>query len=381
MSWLVTGTGAVCSVGRGTDAVFEALCSGTTGLNPLRSFEHDKFRVTRAYEVDDRDGGADVPGRATAWLLDAIAEALADAGLGEDLSKVPVLVGTGLRELRSVELWWAREDAGPGEPDRLHFGTALRERFGATDTYTFSNACSASLYALALATDLLTVGGAETVVVAGVDGITTSMHGLLDRVHPEPPEAVRPFDRERKGVLMGEGAAAVVLRKPDGVDPTAAKAVLRAVGLSCDAFHVTAPDPAGIAASVRQAHARAGIKPEDVDLVMLHGTGTLLNDEAEAAAVAEVFGEHAGAPVMTAVKSMTGHTSGGSGLLGLVLATRALAEGRVPPTVGLVDPVPEAADFRFARAGDPVAELSVAQVDAFGFGGVNAVAVIERTSA
>ncbi|WP_026424617.1 beta-ketoacyl synthase N-terminal-like domain-containing protein [Actinokineospora inagensis] len=388
MSWYVTGTGAVCSVGRGTDAVWEALCAGTSGLSPLRSFDQDKFRVTHAYEIDDREGAEDTPARATAWLIDAIAEALSDAGLDEDLSGTPVLVGTGLRELRSVELWWDKNKgadkdgtAQPGDLDRLHFGTALRERFGATNTYTFSNACSASLYALALATDLLAVGEAETVVVAGVDGITTSMHGLLDRVHPEPPDAVRPFDRARKGVLMGEGAAAVVLRKQDGVDPATAKGLLRAVGVSCDAFHVTAPDPVGIAASVRQAHARAGIKPEDVDLVMLHGTGTLLNDEAEAAAVAEVFGEHAGGPVMTAVKSMTGHTSGGSGLLGLVLATRALTEGRVPPTVGLVQPVTEAAEFRFARPGDGPADLSVAQVDAFGFGGVNAVAVIERTTA
>lgn len=387
MTWLVTGTGAVCSVGRGTDAVFEALCAGRSGLAELRAFDRDRFRVTHAYEIDDRPDGADVPGRATAWLLEAVAEAVADAGLGEDLSEIPVLVGTGLRELRSVELWWAGagpDGTGPDAPGdlaRLHFGTALRARFGAVRTYTFSNACSASLYALALAADLLTVGDADTAVVAGVDAITTSMHGLLDRVHAEPPRAVRPFDRDRKGVLMGEGAAAVVLRRSDapGADGARARGLLRSVGVTCDAFHVTAPDPQGIAAAVRQAHARAGIKPEDVDLVMLHGTGTLLNDEAEAAAIAEVFGEQAGTPLMTAVKSMTGHTSGSSGLLSLVMATRALAEGRVPPTLGLTHPVAEAAGFRFVRDRAESAELSLAQVNAFGFGGVNAVAIVERT--
>ncbi|GGQ06409.1 beta-ketoacyl synthase N-terminal-like domain-containing protein [Streptosporangium pseudovulgare] len=390
MTWLVTGTGAVCSVGRGTGEVFEALCAGRSGLAGLRSFPRDRFRVTHAYEIDDRpEGGDDLPGRATGWLLDAVAEALADAGVGEDLSEVPVLVGTGLRELRSAELWWNRAGRGGTVPDetgdlaRLHFGTALRERFGATATYTFSNACSASLYALALATDLLATGGAETVVVAGVDGITTSMHGLLDRVHAEPPDAVRPFDRMRRGVLMGEGAAAVVLRASGGSGAgraPAARGLLRSVGVSCDAFHVTAPDPKGIAGAVRQAHARAGIKPSDVDLVMLHGTGTLLNDEAEAIAIAEVFAEWAGKPMMTAVKSMTGHTSGGSGLLGLVTAVRALAEGRVPPTVGLNEPVAEAAGFRFVRDRAEPAEMSLAQVNAFGFGGVNAVAIVERTA-
>lgn len=379
MGWLVTGAGALTCVGGNADEVFAALCAGRTGLAGLRGFDRDRFRVRHAYEIDDRPlAGADETGRATRWLLRVIEEAAADAGLGDDLSGVPILVGTGLRELRSLELWW-QEQVPMAEAD-LHFGTALRERFGAATTYTFCNACSASLYALALGTDLLSVGAADTVIVAGADAITTSMHGLLDRVHPEPPEAVRPFDRARKGVLMGEGAAAVVLRRPDVVDSLrGVRGLLRAVGMCCDAYHVTAPDRQGIAASVRDAHARAGIKPGDVDLVMLHGTGTLLNDEAEAWAVSEVFGEHAGRPLMTAVKSMTGHTSGASGLIGLVMALRVLAEGRVPPTVGLVDPVEETAELRFVRGAAQSTPLSVAQVNAFGFGGVNAVAIVERT--
>jgi 3-oxoacyl-[acyl-carrier-protein] synthase II len=379
MGWLVTGAGALTCVGGNADEVFAALCAGRAALAELRGFDPHRFRVQHAYEIDDRPlAGADETFRATRWLLRVIEEAAADAGLGDDLSGVPILVGTGLRELRSLELWW-HEQAPMAEAD-LHFGTALRERFGAATTYTFCNACSASLYALALGTDLLHIGDADTVIVAGVDSITTSMHGLLDRVHPEPPDAVRPFDRMRKGVLMGEGAAAVVLRRPEVVDPRRqVRGLVRAVGMGCDAYHVTAPDPQGIAASVREAHARAGIKPEDVDLVMLHGTGTLLNDEAEALAMSEVFGERAGSPLMTAIKSMTGHTSGGSGLIGLVMALRALAEGRVPPTVGLIDPIDEAAEFRFVRGAARSTPLSVAQVNAFGFGGVNAVAIVERT--
>jgi 3-oxoacyl-[acyl-carrier-protein] synthase II len=379
MGWFVTGTGAVTSVGGYADEVFAALCAGRTALADLRGFDQRRFRVRHAYEIDDRRlAGTDETGRATRWLLRVIEEAAVDAGLGDDLSGVPILVGTGLRELRSLELWW-QEQAPIAEAD-LHFGAALRKRFGSATTYTFCNACSASLYALALGTDLLETGRADTVIVAGVDAITSSMHGLLDRVHLEPPDAVRPFDRDRKGVLMGEGAAAVVLRHPRVVDRRrGVRGLVRAVGVGCDAYHVTAPDPQGIAAAVREAHARAGIKPEDIDLVMLHGTGTLLNDEAEALAMSEVFGEHAHKPLMTAIKSMTGHTSGGSGLVGLVIALRALAEGRVPPTVGLADPVDEAAEFRFVRGKACSTPLSVAQVNAFGFGGVNAVAIVERT--
>ncbi len=369
----ILGMGAVASVGTGVDDVFEALCAGRTGLHTLRGFDETGFRARHAYEIDDRPvPGRDVPGRATAFLIAAVEEALASAGLSEDLAGVPVLVGTGLRELRSAELWSAGK-ASLG-PSGLHFGTALRERFAADDTHTFSNACSASLYALALGTDLLDLDEADHVVVAGVDTVTASMFGLLDRVHPEPVDAVRPFDRARRGVLMGDGAAAVVLSR-DGGPPGAVR--VRAVSANCDAFHVTAPDRAGIVAAVRDAHRRAGIGPSDVDVLYAHGTGTLLNDETEAAALGEVFADLRG-PLVTAVKSMTGHTSGGSGLLSLVAAARTLVTGRIPPTVGLTDPVPEAARLRFVLGTETkTAEAGVAQVQAFGFGGVNAVAILE----
>jgi 3-oxoacyl-[acyl-carrier-protein] synthase II len=376
MSWLVTGTGAVASVGRNPQEMFDHMCAGRTGHAELRGFDRSRYAATHAYEIDDRPAsGVDVPLRATKWLLEAVAQAARDAGLGEDLSGVPILVGTGLRELRSLELWW--RDQAPFDVSRLHFGTALRERFGAEITYTFANACSASLYALAMGTDLLELGNAETVIAAGVDVLTESMFGLVERVHPTPPDTVRPFDRHRTGAVMGDGAAAVVLRRDTGTDAAGAHGLVRAVGLNCDAHHVTAPDPQGIAAAIRQAHERAGVKPEDIDLVMLHGTGTLLNDEAEAAAMTDVFGQYASQPVMTGIKSMTGHTSGASGLIGLIMGMKALASGRVPPTVGLTEPVAEAAEFRFVTGQPADEELSVAQVNAFGFGGINAVAVVE----
>jgi 3-oxoacyl-[acyl-carrier-protein] synthase II len=361
----ITGMGAVAAVGTGVTEIFEALCAGRTGLAPLRAF--DGLRVRHGYEIDDRPGdGRDEPGRATRWLLQAIAEAVAEAGL-TDLRDVPVLVGTGLRELRSVELWH-RGGPAPGAP---HFGAALRDRFGTATSYTFANACSAALYACGLAMDLLATGAADTVVVAGTDALTISMVGLLDRVHPVPPEALRPFDRGRRGVLLGEGAAAVVLTA-DANPP--ARARLLGVGLNCDAYHVTAPEPEGIAAAIRDAHARAGIRPEQVDLVLAHGTGTLLNDEVEATALAKVF--PGGGPLITAIKSMTGHTSGGSGLLSLAVAAESLRTGRIPPTIGLADPVDEAADLRLVRDRAVTAPVRTAQVDAFGFGGVNAVAIL-----
>ncbi|MFD1147562.1 beta-ketoacyl-[acyl-carrier-protein] synthase family protein [Saccharothrix hoggarensis] len=372
MSWYITGSGGVASVGSGVGPLFDSLCAGRTGLAPLRGFDAEPFRARHAYEIDNRpEPGRDVPHRATDALVEAITEAAREAGL-DDLTDVPILVGTGLRELRSLELWW--RDGVPFAPRDLHFGTALRDRLGAVTTYTFSNACSASLYALAMGSDMLALDAADTVIVAGVDVLTESMHGLLERVHATPPDRVRPFDRNRTGVLMGDGAAAVVLRREPGDRP---KGRLRAVSVNCDAYHVTAPDPKGIASAMRSSHDLAGVKPEDVDLVLLHGTGTLLNDEAEAVAMADVYGDHADGPLMTAIKSMTGHTSGASGLMNLVVGLESLRTGVVPPVVGLDDPVDEAADFRFVLGEPATGDLSVAQVNAFGFGGINAVAIVE----
>lgn len=372
----VTGVGAVASIGRDTDEIFAALCAGREGRHPLRGFNRDWYNADCLYEVDDRTApGADRVGRATALLLDAVGQAARDAGLGEDLSDVPVLVGTGLRELRSLELWW--RDGQEFGAERMHFGTALRERFGAQDTHTVSNACSASLYALALGVDMLEFQDADTVIVAGVDVITESMFGLSDRLQLDPPDRLRPFDRDRKGTVMGEGAAAVVLRREAPADRDAVHGWVRGVSVNCDAFHATAPDPRGIAAAVRDAHGRAGVKAEDVGLVMLHGTGTSLNDAAEATALTDVYGPHIGNPLMTGVKSMTGHTSGASGVLSLLVALHAMREGVVPPITGLDNPAAEVAGFRLVRGAPAEQRVNLAQVDAFGFGGINAVAVVE----
>jgi 3-oxoacyl-[acyl-carrier-protein] synthase II len=369
----ITGTGAVASTASGTGPLFEALCAGRTGLAALRGFDAGCFRAEQAYEIDDRPATGDIPGRATRWLCDAVAEAASDAGIGEDLSSIPVFVGTGLRELRSVELRWTE---GMDFPlSRLHFGTALRERFGAARTYTINSACSASLHALGLAADLLATSAEDMVIVAGVDSITTSMFGLMDRVHPAAVDRVRPFDHNRRGVLMGDGAAAVVLARGGP-----AKAWLRAVALNCDACSVTAPDLTGISAAIADAHTRAAVKPADIDVVLTHGTGTALNDTVEAAALAGAFGSDGCGPLVTAIKSMTGHTSGASGLMSVVVAAEVLRNGRIPPIIGLCDPAPEAQNLRLVTGSEFHADVAIAQVDAFGFGGVNAVAIVEKAA-
>ncbi|WP_280367703.1 beta-ketoacyl synthase N-terminal-like domain-containing protein [Nocardia wallacei] len=369
---MIAGTGAIASIGTDAAALYENLCAGRSGLAPLRRFTPESHISRHAYEIDD---GGHPSGDIGRWLCAAIAEATAAAGLTEaELTAVPVLVGTGLRALRRAEVWWTG-GATLCAPD-LHFGPVLRERFGCAEVHTVNNACSAALYALGLGADLLASGAHDTVIVAGVDTVTESMFGLLDRANGFGVDRVRPFDADRRGVLMGDGAAAVVLRRHGP-----ARALLRSVALNCDAGHVTAPDGTGIRAAMRDALTRAGIAPEQVGVVFAHGTGTQLNDRTEAEALAETFcTAPCSGPLITAIKSMIGHTSGASGLHSLVVAVETLTHGVVPPILGLATPAAEASALRLCEQATAAAGITVAQVDAFGFGGVNAVALVEAAS-
>ncbi len=229
--------------------------------------------MRNAYEIDDRPGGIDRALRATELLCDAVQAAVQEAALPPD-ARCVVVVGTGLRELRTLELFWTV--GTPMTIDQLHFERALNRRLHTSfPVITLANACSASSFALAVAEDFLRDGAFDFAIVGGCDTITKSMFGLLDRVNPSHPDAVRPFDRDRRGVLMGDGAAAVVLESRASADARGAPvlATLRAVGTSCDAAHETAPDPAGIARAIEDAYQRAGLAPEDIDIIMAHGTG------------------------------------------------------------------------------------------------------------
>lgn len=362
----VTGTAMVTCLGEAAET-FAALLAGATGLAELSHVDGEALGVPYGYPIPaEREDQC----RASTWLAAVVASAVADAGLDPAARRVAVVVGSGLRELRSVERWHA-EGAALSLPE-LHFGDAVRAVLPeVTEVLTISNACSAGGYALAVGMDLLAQDEADAVVVAGTDTMTESMLAMIGRVGDEPVTGVHPFDADRAGVLLGDGAAAVVI-EPDAPDPLAR---VRSVGLSCDAFHETAPDQAGIVAAMRDAHTRGGIGPADVGLVLAHGTGTALNDPTEAAALGEVLGPHR--PPVTGIKGATGHTSGGASLMSLIVAVHAMRARTVPAVTGLRTPIPEAAGLALVRGGPAPTTARLAQVDAFGFGGVNAVTMVE----
>ncbi|HEX5407894.1 MAG TPA: 3-oxoacyl-ACP synthase [Pseudonocardiaceae bacterium] len=374
MSWDITGIGAVAVNGWNAMDIHAALCTGLTGR---RSREGDRYRSPHTYRIDDgaRMGRGDA-GRATKWLCEVVDSALADAGVDTTAVDCPILVGTTMREQRSVELWWIEQQ--PLTLGELHFGTALRKRFGATRSYTFANGRAASLYSLGLATDLIESGQSDMVVVASTDAITESAAALFDPL-PDPARATPWSDRcDHRRILSGEGAAAVVLQR-EGTGSRCARAKVRGVSLNCDASQGMASDLRSITDAMRQAHARARVSSADIDLVMLHGSGTDLDEHIEMSALSTVFADHDPGPLMTAVRPGGGPALGGSGLLSLVMAVCAMETGAVPPEGGNSHPIAESAGFLMVSRKPVIADVAVAQIDAFGLGGVNAVAIVERS--
>ncbi|WP_216353452.1 beta-ketoacyl synthase N-terminal-like domain-containing protein [Streptomyces sp. JHA26] len=360
------------------DATYQALLEGRSGVAPLRLGDPAKLAVSHGYEIPDEPGAvAPGPRLAGRWLADCVTEALRAARVDPARRRVAVVVGTGLRELRGVEQWHA--DGARLRLEQLHFTRAVRAVVPeVTEVHTLANACAASGYALALGADILELGEADVVVAAGCDTMTESMLTVIGKVTDGTSDMVRPFDENRPGVLLGEGAAAVVLEHPkDAADGRPVLGTLRGVGLTCDAYHETAPDQAGITTAMHQAHERAGVRPEDIGLVVAHGTSTGLNDPTEAAALLDVFGP-AGPPV-TAIKGAIGHTSGGAALMSLLIALTAMRTGTVPPVVGLRSPMSGADKLDLVYGAPLEAGPRLAQINAFGFGGVNAVTIVEAS--
>ncbi|MBV9824053.1 MAG: beta-ketoacyl synthase [Actinobacteria bacterium] len=372
MPALIAASGIRTCLGDGA-ATFSALLRGENGVGPLRHGDPAALNVAAGYHVADPDPSR--PFLASDLLAECVAEAAGQAGLAGSGLRVAVLVGTGLRELGAVERQ-VLDGAGTFDVERLHFAEAVRRVLPeAAEVITISNACSASGHALALAQDLVELDEFDAVLACGADTMTRSMLAMIGRVAPVPTEQVHPFDADRTGVLLGDGAAAVVVVPESWTRPVLGR--LAATGLSCDAHHETAPDVGGIGRSMRDAFSRAGREPAAVDLVVAHGTGTALNDSAESEALRTVLLDAGADPLVTAVKGATGHTSGSASLVNLDVALRCLAGGTVPPIVGLRTVLAGGDGLRFV-VGEPV-ELRprLVQVNAFGFGGVNAVTLLE----
>jgi 3-oxoacyl-[acyl-carrier-protein] synthase II len=255
-------------------------------------------------------------------------------------------------------------------------------------TVTSVAACAAGIFAFIEAKRMIDLGEAEVVITGGAEAniipisvaAMANMKALSTR-NDEPEKACRPFDATRDGFVYGEGAAAFVIETVEHAKRRGARIYAELAGgaITSDAYHITAPDPSGVQSSraISKAIKKSGLTPEDVDLIVAHGTGTPLNDAAETVAIKRALGEHAYKVAVTGPKSMVGHQLGAAGAVSGLTAVLAIDRGVIPPTINLEHPDPEC-DLDYVPLVARKAESRVALVNGFGFGGQNGVAVFKR---
>ena len=380
---LVTGVGCVCALGAGAEAVWSALTAGDSGLRPIEDFDTTGLRNHMAGRIVLDAGqrafaaAEGIASRLELWAALAIGEALAGAGLtAADLAgrRTALVLGTSLgMSLSRPDL----EATVPGQAggDLSAFAGRLAERYGvAGDALMVSTACASGTHAIALGRDLILHGGYDLVIAGGADTLDRMKYLGHSALNTLTPTRVRPCTAERDGTLFGEGAGIVVLEAAGtatGRRPPLARCL--GAGYSTDINHITAPDPEGRGGELCMAEALrdAGLSPDDIDHVNLHGSGTALNDTAEALALGRLFGaERATALPCTSIKPAIGHTMGAAGAIEAIATILALRDGVIPPTLNVEAgrvALPLGLVCGAARRG----RLRAAISNSFGFGGAN----------
>ena len=408
---VVTGLGALTPIGNSVPAYWEGLISGKSGAAPITYFDATDFKTQFACELKgfnaldhfDRKE-ARKQDRFTQYALVSSDEALLDAGITSenvDQDRVGVIWGAGIGGLETFQnemLNFADNDRKPRfNPffipkliaDIAPGMISIKHGFRGPNFATVS-ACASSSNALIDAlnyirldhADIIVAGGSEAgVTYAGIGGFN-AMHALSTR-NDDPATASRPFDKDRDGFVLGEGAGAIILEEYEHAKARGAKIYceLAGGGLSADAHHMTAPHPEGLGAKNVMINClrNANLQPTDVDAINMHGTSTPLGDIAESKAIQEVFGEHAYNININSTKSMTGHLLGAAGAVEAIASILAIKENIVPPTINHQTPdenIDPKLNFTFGEA--QKREVKVALSNTFGFGGHNACVVFKE---
>ena len=405
---VVTGVGLVSSLGVGTEENWKALCAGCSGIGSITRFDASQFSTRIAGEVKNFDplqfiAKKDVK-KMDVFIQYAIAAAefaVRDAGLEvtpEIADRVGVFIASGIGGFSAIE----REHRvllkdGPRKISPFFIPSVIINlaagqvsiRFGAKGPNSATvTACSASAHAVGDAFEIISRGAADVMIAGGSEAAITplgvggfaAMRALSKR-NDEPTRASRPFDRDRDGFIIGEGAGVVILEEYERAQARKAPlyAELVGYGMSGDAFHVTAPseNADGAVRAIRAALVRGECRPDQVDYVNAHGTSTPYNDRLETLAIKNVFGDHANQLAVSSTKSMTGHLLGAAGGLEAGITALAIRRQTLPPTINLDTPDPDC-DLDYVPGSARSATVRYALSNSFGFGGTNAVLLFKR---
>ncbi len=387
---VITGLGAIAPNGNSVAEFWEGLVAGRCALGPITHFDASPFRNANGGEVKGfplPDPGAS---RARAYALAAAEQAIADAKLhGDALRASGIVLATNFGGCEHGEKLLAARRRGEAPDPRwleeFDFNAAVREaarRWGIRGpSATLSLSCASGVAAIGYAADLIREGHCERVIAGGYDELALMSYSGLNALRAITPEIIRPFDKNRQGTMFSEGAGVVVVEALQSAQARGAAIHAEVLGhaMNNDAFHMTAPDTSGkgIIAVMRGALDDAGVKPEDVQHVNAHGTGTQYNDKIETAAIKAVFNTHAYKLVITANKSTIGHTCGAAGTLETIATIRTLQTGIVPPTIHYETPDPEC-DLDYVPNHARRCDVRVALCNAYGIGGTNSAIVLTR---
>ena len=396
----ITGLGAVTSLGANLAETWSRLLAGACGIRPVSLFDAAAYRTQTAAEVgripDDFLSPVEKRrmSRADRMGLAAAGEAIAGAGLDlsrEDPTRIGVILGGGTSGLLDSEAFYELHLAGRrGRPSRIlnHLPDAITDRvaqrFGLEGIKsTITTACSSSANALGYAFDAIRAGLADVVLAGGSDVLARLTYGGFNSLRSVDPDPCRPFDRERRGLSIGEAAGMLVFEEYERARRRGAPIVAEFLGygVTSDAFHMTAPDPSGVAGgrTIRAALASARIGAEQVDYINAHGTATAQNDPAETAAIKHALGERARRIPISSIKSMIGHCLCASGAIEAVATALTVSEGKVPPTIHYENADP-ACDLDYVPNQARELPVRVALSNSFAFGGNSSVLVLGRAS-
>lgn len=397
---VVTGMGAVTSVGANIAEFWTNLLSGVCGIRPVSLFDASAYRTQTAGEVREipdsflTSAEKRRMSRADRMGLAAATEAVEQSGLNlraEDPTRVGVILGGGTSGLLDSEAFFQRTLEGrPARPSHVlnHLPDAITDRvaqrFGLEGIKsTITTACSSSANAMGYAYDAIAAGLADVVLTGGSDVLARLTYGGFNSLRSVDPGPCRPFDRERRGLSIGEAAGILVFEEEGRARRRRATplAEFLGYGVTSDAYHMTAPDPSGAAGArtIRAALAFAEVNAEDVDYINAHGTATAQNDSAETAAIKVGLGERAREIPVSSIKSMIGHCLCASGAIEAVATVLTIQRGQIPPTIHYENPDP-ACDLDYVPNEAREQRVDVALSNSFAFGGNSSVVVFRRAN-
>ncbi len=398
---VITGIGVISPIGCEKDMFWDALTSGESGVSDVKSFDTSVFKVHRGCEVKDfnfddytTEGSRRDIGKGSQFAVAASKLAIEDSNIGLnniDPERAGVSIGTTAGEIQILEkVNYLRHEKGEENVDPslflkhpcVNMPSNISIEFGFKGPSTIiPTACAAGNYAIGYACDLIKLGRADIMLAGGSDPFSKVAFVGFSRLNAIAPKLCQPFDKNRKGLLVGEGAGMLVLESLEDALSRNANiyAEILDYGLSCDGYHITIPHPEGkgIKSAMEKALKSAKIKPEDVQHISAHGTGTVANDKAETISIKKVFGEHSKNLAISSIKSMLGHTMGAASAIEAIACALTIKNGVVPPTINYETKDPEC-DLDFVPNVKREMQVDIAMNNAYAFGGNNSSLILKK---